>query len=181
MQSACAVLCRDLWPFRLYRMFFTLFHIRHDFRKKVAEHKMCFFISSTTFAWNISHSKKHSALYYKCASVAMWNARNSCQILIRRKFFRHIFEKYSTSEFYISFFFQWQSSLLTRSDGQADMTMLTVAFRGAANAPKKSRKLLKGTRAVVVVVMVVVVVVVVIAAKIIVVVCCIPLLQWVTA
>ena len=57
------------------------------------------------------------------------------------------------------------------------MTMLTVAFRGAANAPKKSRKLLKGTRAVVVVVMVVVVVVVVIAAKIIVVVCCIPLLQ----
>jgi hypothetical protein len=42
------------------------------------------------------------------------------------------------------------------------MTTLTVAFRSAANAPKKSQKLLKCTRAVVVVVMVVVVVVVVV-------------------
>ena len=37
------------------------------FRKKFAEHKMCLLIFSTTFAWNISYSKKNSARYYhKC-------------------------------------------------------------------------------------------------------------------
>jgi len=36
----------------------TLSHKRHDFRgKKFIEHKMCVLIFSTTFAWNIFHSK----------------------------------------------------------------------------------------------------------------------------
>jgi len=41
--------------------FSTLFHRRHDFRKKkkVTGHKMCALISSTSFAQNISHSKKN--------------------------------------------------------------------------------------------------------------------------
>ena len=33
------------------------------FEKKVTEHKMCVLISSTTFVWNIPHSKKNPVRY----------------------------------------------------------------------------------------------------------------------
>jgi hypothetical protein len=47
--------------------FSTLSHKRHDFRENVIGHKMCVLIFSTTFVWNISHSKKNWARYYhKC-------------------------------------------------------------------------------------------------------------------
>ena len=47
--------------------FSTLFHKRHNFRNKVAENKTCILIFSTTFIWNISHSKKNLARYcHKC-------------------------------------------------------------------------------------------------------------------
>jgi hypothetical protein len=44
--------------------FSTLSHERFDFRKKVIELKMCVVIFSTTFAENISHSKKNLASYH---------------------------------------------------------------------------------------------------------------------
>jgi hypothetical protein len=64
--------------------FFTLSHKRHDFRnkKKVIDHKMCVFIFSTTFVWNISHPKNNSARYYhKCTQISMQSTRYPCQIL----------------------------------------------------------------------------------------------------
>jgi hypothetical protein len=52
--------------------FSTLSHKWHDFRKQVMEHKMSVFIVSTTFEWNISHSKKNWARYFhKCTYVFM--------------------------------------------------------------------------------------------------------------
>ena len=46
-QSAYAVLYCHLCPAPLHNIFLTLSHKRHDFRKKVTEHKMCVLIFST--------------------------------------------------------------------------------------------------------------------------------------
>ena len=48
---------------QFYNIFSTFSHKRYDFRKKVTEHKMWDLIFSTTFVWNISHSKKKWARY----------------------------------------------------------------------------------------------------------------------
>jgi hypothetical protein len=75
--------------------FSTLSHKGHDFRKKVIERKMCVLIFSTTFVWNISHSQKNSARYYrKCTQVFMKSTRESCQILMKLELSRHILENY---------------------------------------------------------------------------------------
>ena len=55
---------------------------------------MCVFISSTTFARYISHSKKKWARYdQKCISVFMLTSRHSCPILLKLELSRQIFEK----------------------------------------------------------------------------------------
>jgi hypothetical protein len=47
-------------------IFSTFSHKRYDFRKKILRNiKMCFVIFSTTYFWNISHSKKKWARYDK--------------------------------------------------------------------------------------------------------------------
>ena len=43
--------------------FSTLSHKGHDSRKTIIEHEMCVLILSTTFVYNISHSKKNLAGY----------------------------------------------------------------------------------------------------------------------
>jgi len=68
MQSACAMLSSVACPALL--CFSTLSHTRHDFRKKVTEHKMCVLIVSTTFVLNVSHFKNNSGRYdQKCILV----------------------------------------------------------------------------------------------------------------
>jgi hypothetical protein len=52
--------------------FSTLSHKRHDFRKKVTEHKMCVLIFSATLIWNFSHFKEKEAKYFhKCENIFM--------------------------------------------------------------------------------------------------------------
>jgi hypothetical protein len=61
--AVCMCLLYNLCPAPLNHIFTTLSHKRHDFRKKIIEHKMCVLIFSTTFVWNIFHSKKSWARY----------------------------------------------------------------------------------------------------------------------
>jgi len=70
----------------LYHIF-SHCHKLTDLKKKVIEHRIHFFIFSTTFIWNISHSKKNLTRYYLNLQ------RSSCQILVKSDFFRQIFEK----------------------------------------------------------------------------------------
>jgi len=58
---------RHLWHAPLYNIFPHFSHKGRDFRKKkkVTEHKKCVLTSSTSFAWNIYHSKKKWAGYAK--------------------------------------------------------------------------------------------------------------------
>jgi len=98
-QCSCAILpsvsCSAL------QYFSTFCHKRYGFRKTVTEHKICVLIFSTTFVWNIFHSKKKWARYdKKCILVFMQSTHYSCQILMKLEFSRQNFEKSSTIKFH---------------------------------------------------------------------------------
>jgi hypothetical protein len=58
--------------FPALQYFSTFSQKRHDFIKNVTEHKICDLIFSTTFVWNISHSKYKWVRYdKKCILVFM--------------------------------------------------------------------------------------------------------------
>ena len=72
-----------LWPAALYNIFHFLIN-GLILEKKVTEHKTCVSSFSTTFVWNISHSKKNWARYdEKCILVFVYSAFYSCPILMK--------------------------------------------------------------------------------------------------
>jgi hypothetical protein len=53
----------------VFPYFYTLPHKWHDFRKEIADHKMCVLRFYKTLGWNISHSKKKLGRHHKCTYV----------------------------------------------------------------------------------------------------------------
>ena len=89
---------RPLWFHRHFRHYLLNGTI---FGKKFVEHKMCILSFSTTFVWNISHSRMNSARYcHKCWNVFMWSTRYYFQILMKIKFSPQIFETSSGIKFH---------------------------------------------------------------------------------
>ena len=117
-----------LWPPCLYKT------KRLSQKNKSTENKMRVLIFSTTFVWNISHSKKNSAWY----SINVWMTsckvatRYSCQILMELAFSQHIFVKSSNIKFHKN----PSSGSRVLPCGRAVMTKLIVAFLNIANAHK---------------------------------------------
>ena len=124
---------RDLW-ITLY--FSTLPHKRHNFRKKVTEHKMCVSSFSTNFVRNVFHCEKNWGKYDgKCVLVFMYINCYSFPILMKIEFLLLSWEK--SSYIKISWkSFQWEPSCSMRTDRRRDMTKLIVAFHNFSKEPK---------------------------------------------
>ena len=113
-------MCVCLWPVRLYHFFCTLCHKKSDFLEEVTKHKMCALIFSTSFVWNISHSKENSASYFH-----KWN---------KPVFFRRFFEKFLNIKFHSN---PPMGADFFHADRQTDRhDKLTVACHSFADAPK---------------------------------------------
>jgi hypothetical protein len=54
---------------RLYNIFSTFSHKRHDFRKKITEHKMCFDFLYNFCVKHFSFQAELSEMWYKCVPV----------------------------------------------------------------------------------------------------------------
>ena len=96
MQRVCAVLWRHFWPLWLHHIFWRYLINGAIFGKKVAEHKMCVLIFSTTFVWTISHS---ASWCHKCKNNLMKNNRYFCLILMKIEFSGQFLEKVSNIKF----------------------------------------------------------------------------------
>jgi hypothetical protein len=92
--------CYRLWPARLYNIFPPYLINGTIFVKKFMKHKMCDLIFSTNFIWNISHSKNWARYDQNCILVFKQSTRYCCSILMKLKFSRQIFEKYSNIKCY---------------------------------------------------------------------------------
>ena len=124
--------------------FSTSSHTRQDFRGggEVTDHKVCALILSTTFVWNISHSKNNSERDDQIRILFfMWSARFSCQILMKLKFSRHIFKNIYSNIKYALKSVQWKSSCSMRTGRRTNMTKIIVAFRNFANAPQEKYRM----------------------------------------
>jgi len=99
---------------------------------------------STTFIWNISHSKKKWTRYdQKCILIFMWSTGYYCEILIKVEFSRKILEKnYLNSKFQEnpSFGIRGRNSF-TQEDGRTVMTKRIICFSQLCERVWKRTKL----------------------------------------
>jgi hypothetical protein len=118
--------------------FSTLTHKWHDFQKNITEHTMCVLIFSTTFIWNISHSKKNWVRYdHKSILVVMWSTRYSCQISMKLVFSNRFLKNTQISNFMK---IHPVGAKLFHADEQTDTpTKFIVTFRIFANARKNHK------------------------------------------
>ena len=105
-----------------------------NFRKKCIEHKMCVLIFSTTFVWNIYHSKNKWVRYdKKCILVFMWSTRYSCPILMKLELSTD-FPK--ILKYQISWKSVQRESSCSMRTWPTDMKLIADFFAIFANAPK---------------------------------------------
>jgi hypothetical protein len=107
--------------------FSTLSHKRQDFREKVIEHKMCVLIFSTTFVWNISHSKKNWARYFHKRTYVVMYSMLLLSDVNKTSIFWIYFPK--VLKYQISRKSVPVGAELFHADGQTDMTRPIAAFR----------------------------------------------------
>jgi len=100
---------------------------------------MCVLVSSTTFGWNVSHSKKKWARFdKKCILVFMQSTRYFCQILMKLKFSLHFLKKYSNIKFHENPSSGSRVVQCGQTDAWTDVTKLIFAFRSFVNWHKSS-------------------------------------------
>ena len=112
------------WPARPYSIFLH-YLINGTIKKNLFNIKCFVFIFSTTFVWNISHSKNNWARYdQKCMMVFVWGTL-FCQILMKLEF-SHMFPKYTRIPNFMKI--RPVGADLFHADGQTDMTKANRRF-----------------------------------------------------
>jgi hypothetical protein len=107
----------------------------HDFRNKVIQHKMCRFVFSTSFVWNISHSEKNPARScHKCTQIFTQNTY--LLFLPDADEFSRLSKNKEISNFMK---IRPVGAEFFHAIGRTDMMKQTVAFRNISNAPEKGR------------------------------------------
>jgi hypothetical protein len=97
MQIACTILSFVAFPPLVY--FSTLPYKRHNFRKKVTEHKICLFIFSTTFETfpilrKIQQAVIKNAYWFSCQHSLFLSDFNE------KNYFNMVLKKYSNIKFH---------------------------------------------------------------------------------
>ena len=122
-----------LWPVRLYSIF-PHYLINGAIFENVLLNIKCVLIFSTTFVWNVSHSKKNWASFdQKSILTFRYSTSYSCPSLIKLESSQQIFEKYSSFKFNEN---PSSGSQVVPCE-QTDVTKLTVAFRNFAKSDQK--------------------------------------------
>ena len=132
-----------LWPVRLYSILPHCLLNDMIFGKMLLNIKCVSWFSLQFCLKYFSFWEEFSEILSKCKYFVMWSTRYSSQILMELEFSRKIFEKYSNMKFHenpssgsrqVRPGGRWGE----RTDGETDMTKLTVAFRNSTIALNKT-------------------------------------------